>query len=120
MIYRWKLTINSVTTDVHPVYKDDLALNYELESGQRFFRAKLSSKVDFIGADADLIINAGFTTEFVVVIECSTDYGLNWSTFHRAHFYKTDCTINLDNKKVTVQPQVLDQYNEILNAWDKE
>lgn len=120
MIYRWKLTINGVTTDVHPVYKDDLALNYELESGQRFFRAKLSSKVDFIGADAELIINAGFTTEFVVVIECSTDYGLNWSTLHRAHFYKTDCTINLDDRKVTVQPQVLDQYNEILNAWEKE
>lgn len=120
MIYRWKLTANNVTTLVHPVYKDDLTLDYEMESGQRFFRAKLGSKIDFIGADADIIINGGFTTEFILVIESSTNYGQTWSEYYRAHFYQTDCTINADDHKVTVQPQVIDQYNKILDGWEKE
>jgi len=120
MIYRWKLTANNVTTLVHPVYKDDLTLDYEMESGQRFFRAKLGSKINFVGADADIIINGGFTTEFVLVIESSTNYGQTWSEYYRAHFYQTDCTINADDHKVTVQPQVIDQYNKILDGWEKE
>ena len=120
MQYRWKLTIDSVTTEVHPVYKDDIALNYELESGQRFFRSKLSSKIDFVGADADLIIDADFNTEFIVDIESSTDYGITWAQYHRCHFYKTDCTINSDDKKVSVQPQILDQYNKILDGLERE
>lgn len=120
MIYRWKLTANNVTTLVHPVYKDDLTLDYEMESGQRFFRAKLGSKINFVGADADIIINGGFTTEFVLVIESSTNYGQTWSEYYRAHFYQTDCTINADDHKVTVQPQVIDQYNKIFDGWEKE
>lgn len=120
MIYRWKLTIGSVTTEVHPVYKDDLALDYELESGQRFFRAKLSSKIDFIGDDADKIIEAAFETEFILTIERSTDNGITWSEYYVSHFYKTDCTINEDDKKVSVQPDVKDQYNDVLNGWEKE
>ena len=120
MIYRWKLTANNVTTLVHPVYKDDLTLDYEMESGHRFFRAKLGSKIDFVGADADIITNGGFTTEFILVIESSTNYGQTWSEYYRAHFYQTDCTINADDHKVTVQPQVIDQYNKILDGWEKE
>ena len=40
---------------VHPIYKDDLAKEYELETNQRFYRAKLSGKITFVRDDYDYI-----------------------------------------------------------------
>lgn len=118
--YRWKLTIGNDVYDVQPVYKDELALNYEKESQQRFFRAKLSSKIDFVARDADVIIAAPFETDFLLDIELSNDYGLTWQTYYHCHFHKTDCTINFDDRKVSVQPETIDRYNDVLAGLDKE
>ena len=118
--YRWKLTIGMSTTLVHPIYKDDLALDYQRETNQMFYRAKLSGKVTFVAADADLIINAPFESEFIVTIEKSADCGLTWSTYYVCHFFKTDCTINEDDRSVEVQPTTIDQYNNVLNGLEKE
>ena len=118
--YRWKLTIGNDVYDVQPVYKDELALNYEKESQQRFFRAKLSSKIDFVARDADVIIAAPFETDFLLDIELSNDYGLTWQTYYHCHFHKTDCTINFDDRKVSVQPEAIDRYNDVLAGLDKE
>lgn len=38
-------------TECFPIYKDDLAKDYELETNQRFYRAKLSGKITFIRND---------------------------------------------------------------------
>lgn len=118
--YRWYLVVGGVGHYVYPIYKDDMTLNYERESGQRFFRAKLSGKVTFVGDDAMLIINAAFTSEFLLTIQVSNDYGLTWTAFYYSHFYKTDCTINVDDKKVSVQPEPYDRYRQILAGLDKE
>jgi hypothetical protein len=118
--YRWKLTIGNDVYDVQPVYKDELALNYEKETQQRFFRAKLSSKIDFVARDADVIIAAPFETDFLLDIELSSDYGLTWQTYYHCHFHKTDCTINFDDRKVSVQPEAIDRYNDVLAGLDKE
>ena len=120
MIYRHKLTIGEDTYTVHPVYKDDMALDYQHESQQMFFRANLSGKMDFVGEDASLIIGAPFTTEYILTIESSTDLGLNWTTFHVSKFYQTDCTINIDDLKVTVKPTVKDRYQKVLDGMEKE
>lgn len=119
-IYRHKLTIGTQQYTVHPVYKDDMAVDYQHESQQMFFRASLSGKMDFIGEDASRIIGAPFTTEYVLTIEESWDMGLTWSVFHTAKFYQTDCTINIDDLKVTVKPDVKDQYQKVLDGLDKE
>ena len=118
--YRWFMTIDGTMYPVHPVYKDDLSLVYEMESQQRFFRAKLSSKIDFVAGDADMIVAAPFDTDFIIDMEISGDMGLTWTQYYRCHFHKTDCTINHDDRKVTVQPDTLDQYNDILAGLDKE
>ena len=40
-IYRWRISKDGgYPFVVHPVYEDDLSLNYEKESQRRFFRAK--------------------------------------------------------------------------------
>ena len=118
--YRWYMTISGTMYPVHPVYKDDLSLVYEMESQQRFFRAKLSSKIDFVAGDADMIVAAPFDTDFIIDMDISGDMGLTWTQYYRCHFHKTDCTINYDDRKVTVQPDTLDQYNDILAGLDKE
>jgi hypothetical protein len=118
--YKWLMLIGGNTYEVHPVYKDDLSLDYELETGQQFFRAKLSSKISLVGTDANRIITAPFYTEFIITIQKSVDMGLTWANYYRCHFYKTDCTINLDDTLVQVQPQVLDSYEAVLNGYEKE
>lgn len=119
-IYRHTLTIGERNYTVHPVYKDDMALDFQYESQQMFYRANLSGKMDFIGEDASLIIGAPFTTEYILTIDSSVDYGLNWEVMHVCRFYQTDCTINLDDLKVTVKPDVKDRYNKVLDGMEKE
>lgn len=118
-IYRWSLDFDTTVVDVHPIYKDDLSLDYALEQGQKFFRAKLSGKITLVGVDADYIINAPFYTEFKLYILKSLN-GISWSIYYECHFFKTDCTINEDDRKIEVQPSVLDNYNDILNGLEKE
>jgi hypothetical protein len=120
VIYRHKLTIGVTTYDVHPVYKDDMALDFQHETGQMFFRGSLSGKMNFVADDAALIIGAPFTTEFILTIDSSVDGGLTWAEFHVAKFYKTDCTIDSDDMKVTVKPNVKDRYQKVLDGYEKE
>lgn len=108
------------TREVYPVYKDDLAKEYELESNQRFYRAKLSGKLDFIGKDYDYITGKSFDTEFIFVIEKSDDLGKTFTEYFTGKFMKTDCEFNDDDKICTVQPDVLDEYNDVLAGLEKE
>lgn len=103
-----------------PVYKDDLAKEYELETNQRFYRAKLSGKLSFIRDDYDYINNKPFDNEFLYSIEKSNDGGRTWSQYYQGKFMKTDCTFIDYDKKVTVQPDVIDEYNDVLAGLEKE
>ena len=50
---------------VHPIYKDDLAKEYELETNQRFYRAKLSGKITFVRDDYDYINRQSFDLSLI-------------------------------------------------------
>ena len=120
--YRFFLQIGEDGTKqtVCPNYKDDLTLDYELETNQRFYRAKLSGKINFVHADYDIINNAPFDSEFFLYIEKSDDWGQTYNQYYKAKFMKTDCTFNDDDKLVTVQPETIDQYNDVLAGLEKE
>lgn len=120
--YRFFLQIGEDGTKqtVCPNYKDDLTLDYELETNQRFYRAKLSGKINFVRADYDIINNAPFDSEFFLYIEKSDDWGQTYNQYYKAKFMKTDCTFNDDDKLVTVQPETKDQYNDVLAGLEKE
>lgn len=120
--YRFFLQIGEDGTKqtVCPNYKDDLTLDYELEKNQRFYRAKLSGKINFVRADYDIINNAPFDSEFFLYIEKSDDWGQTYNQYYKAKFMKTDCTFNDDDKLVTVQPETIDQYNDVLAGLEKE
>lgn len=109
-----------LTKQVAPVYKDDLSKEVELETNQRFFRSSLSGKLSFVGSDFDFIKSRAFDDEFIHVIEDSLDLGSNWSVFLQGKFMRTDCTIDEDDKKITVQPKKYDQYNDVVAGLEKE
>lgn len=120
--YRFFLQIGEggAKQTVCPNYKDDLTLDYELETNQRFYRAKLSGKINFVRSDYDIINDAQFDSEFFLYIEKSDDWGQTYNQYYKARFMKTDCTFNDDNKLVTVQPETIDQYNDVLAGLEKE
>lgn len=105
---------------VNPNYKDDLAKEYELETNQKFYRAKLSGKLSFIRDDYDYINNKPFDTTFLLLIEKSNDGGKTWDSYYTGQFMKTDCTFIDYDKNVTVQPETIDEYNDVLAGLEKE
>lgn len=104
----------------HPIYKDDLAKDWELETNQHFYRPKISSKISFIGKEFDLLNDAPFETEFEFYIYKSNDWGQTWSEYYHGKFMKTDCQWSIPDKKVTLQPNTVDEYNDVLAGLEKE
>ena len=120
--YRFFLQINEGGEKIaaNPVYGDDVTLDYELENQQRFYRAKLSGKFNFVRNDYAIIMGASFESVCYLYIEQSKDWGQTWTHYYKAIFMRTDCTINEDDEIITVQPQVVDQYNDVLAGLEKE
>lgn len=116
ILYRFSINGHSV----NPNYKNDLSKEYELESSQQFFRAKLSGKLSFVRDDFDWLDAQDFSTEFILLLEESLDGGKTWTEYYKGKFMKTDCTWDVDNKKCEVQPDIYDQYNDVIAGLDKE
>jgi len=112
--YRWSINTQTVT----PVYDRSLALNYEQESSQTFFRKKLNGKLIFSRDDYDWIVAQSFDTEFVVLLERYV--AGTWATYFTGRFYKTDCEIDVDNKKIEVALATVDGYEKVIEGLDKE
>lgn len=119
--YRFYLAVDSSDRiAVNPLFKDDLALEYAMETNQRFYRSKLSSKLTFVGDDYDLIALEDIQAEFRLYIQKSNDLGQTWADYYNGKFYLTDCTFNRDDRIVTVQPDYDDEYNDVLAGLEKE
>ena len=119
-IYKFQLSAGSATQQAFPIYKDDLAKDFEKESNQEFFRAKLSGKLTFESDDYTFIVSKAFDTQFVLEIFISYNAGQSWTSYWRGTFWKTDCEFDGDAETVVVQPTVWDQYNDVLAGMDKE
>lgn len=105
---------------VKPVYKDDLALEYTLETNQEFYRGKLSGKLTFQMDDCAFIQSKAFDTQFDLLIYISYDNGATWTQYWSGQFWKTDCQFNEDDETAIVTPNVNDAYNAVLAGMDKE
>ena len=119
-IYKFELTVNGTTQRAFPIYGGDLAKEFEKESGQQFFRAKLSGDLTFENADYSFITSQAFDAEFLLEMFISYDAGQTWTSYWRGNFWKTDCVFDIDAGTVVVQPTVLDQYTDVLAGLDKE
>lgn len=120
-IYRFELSQNGTNTRAaKPNYNNDLAIDYELEQNQEFYRGKLSGKLTFQQDDYAYIKTAAFDTQFDVVIFISYDAGATWAQYWKGKFFKTDCQFNDDDQTAIVTPSLNDRYNDVLSGLEKE
>lgn len=119
-IYKFTLTAGNTTRQVYPIYGDDLAKDFEKESGQEFFRARLSGKLTFERDDYEFIVGRAFDTEFSLEIQISYNGGQTWENYWNGTFWKTDCEFDDDAETVVVEPSVSDKYGDVLAGLDKE
>lgn len=104
----------------NPLYRDDLGIDYALETNQEFYRGKLSGKLTFQGADFEFIRQQAFDQQFDLEIHISYDNGIVWAKYWAGQFWKTDCQFNEDDKTAIVTPNVTDDYIDVLAGMDKE
>ena len=109
-----------VSPRVFPTYNANLAISFEKESGQEFFRRKLSGQLKFTGPDYEYIVAQAFDHEFKLKICISYDGGQTWAEYWRGKFYKTDCEFNADDKTIIVTPTLDDDYNAVIAGLEKE
>lgn len=123
-IYEFELsaTLNGTTThrQVKPIYSDDLSIDIAKESNEEFFRKSLTGKLTFVREDFDFINSQDFESEFELRILISRNLGESFAQYWTGKFWKTDCEFNLDDKVVSVKPEVSDEYSAVLAGMDKE
>lgn len=121
-IYQFYIRLGDVATEyaTKPIYKDDLSIDFEQESGQKFFRKKLNGKLTFLRKDYELIMNAPFDTIYNIVIKKSNDLGKTWTNYWQGKFMRTDCVIDEFDKVLSVQPSIIDEYTDVLAGLEKE
>lgn len=115
-IYRYSINGH----EVYPQFSSDLAKEYELESGQQFFRENLKGSLTFVREDYDWIMAQAFATNFVLLIEKSNDKGTTWATYFTGQFTKTDCKMDDDLHTISTDVKVKDVYEDILAELDTE
>ena len=122
--YKWILSYVSgnltYTRECRPNWKDDLSKDYAFESGQYFRRATLSGNIIFLGADYDWIMAVPFGTKISVELQVKWTSTTAYVNYWNGAFYITDCTVAVDDKKITVKPDVEDRYTKILAGLEKE
>lgn len=112
----YRYNINGQT--VYPIHSDELSKELGLESGQRFFRAKLNGAISFVRQDFDYLHAQPFDTDFIFTIERYLNNA--WIEEYKAKFNKTDCKWDADNRKVEVSLTTDDAYRLVLDSLDKE
>lgn len=105
--------------ETHPIYKDDLTINYERETNYMFYRKKLSGKLSFVRVDYEYIMATDFEEGLILEIHNRQEDG-TYNVYWRGKFYHSDCTINEDDRIIEVQPDPEDEYTELLSGVDNE
>ena len=106
--------------EVHPLWNNDIAMEYTKESQQEFFRKSLSGKVVFVKDDYDYIVGKQIDYKFRMDMFISYDNGKTLNEYWKGSFYWTDCEFDEDGKYVRVTPTTNDDYAGIMAALEKE
>lgn len=118
--YQFILQAGSQSRVSYPIWKKDLSKEYAYEQNQMFMRAKLTGNLIFQRNDYDFIMAQSIETKIYLTIKVDYNHSGIFTDYWRGVFHLTDCTINVDDKMVTVKPDVLDKYYNVLAGLDKE
>lgn len=102
----------------HPIYGNGFSIVAEKESGQVFFREKLSDKLTFVAEDFAWIMAQGFDAVVNLIMQIKDNGAL--VKMWQGKFARTDCTINEVDGILTVTPSPSDEYDDILAKLDNE
>lgn len=105
-------------TAAHPVYSNDFSIVVERESGQVFFREKLSGNLTFVAEDFTWVMSQGFDAQIDIIITIM-DNGSITKQWH-GKFCRTDCIINEMDGIIKVTPSTVDAYGAVLDVFDVE
>lgn len=103
-----------------PIYGQGLEKSYELESQEQFFRENLSGELTFVSGDYAMIQAMPIDFQFLLDMYISYDRGQTWTLYWEGTFWKTDCSFDMDGRKLTVKPTVKDAYLGVLAGLDRE
>lgn len=119
-VFRFQLGQALTLTEVNPYYDSSLTKEFNLESGQKFFRESLSGKLTFVKVDYDFIMNKPFEHQFIIHIDKLQSNGTYLTDWFIGEFTKTDCNFDEDEKKIEVTPKPFDKYKKVVDSMDKE
>lgn len=116
--YRWGFLIQETPyitrfEECYPYVNNETALQYSKETNEQFYRAKLNSNLDF-RFEYDYIIGAGYDAVHIVVLESYNESTAEYEEIWRGRFTLTDCTVNVDTRSITVTPDTIDNYTEVM------
>jgi len=110
-------TFNDI--ELNACYGDDFTIDYQEETGERFFRRFLNDGIILSKEEFDIIDQTPFDTEFTLEIHEALD-GQNFQIFWKGIFFKTDIKFDNDDFNLKVQPDVVDQYKTLMEGMDRE
>lgn len=119
MKYRWLFDEAGVLTECKPKLNDDTQLEFAPESGEMFYRAKLTTALTF-QFEFDEILSKGFAHTHIVVLQRYDDDESDFVEVWRGKFTLTDCTINYDRNTIEVSPATIDRYTDIMAAMETD
>lgn len=105
----------TVETEAFPSYSEGFAVRYTDQPGQVFKRKTVDGELRFFGADFLWIMAKGVNQ--MLYLSIKDDEG---SVVVECQFTRRQGTTNYDNSIFTVTPTVVDGYETILTALDRE
>lgn len=106
--------------EVFPIYKDDLSIDYEKQSEEMFYRAKINGTMTFLREDYNAIMAKPFDYVHTMEIHKQNREGGEYTLYHVCKFMRTDCEIDADNRILSVKPEIVDEYTDVLAGMEKE
>lgn len=93
------------------LFGNGLKISKERQSNQMYFRTKMNHEFTFVRGAYDAIVEADLNDEFVLKV-----FSRSRGKLGEGRFYKTACAINVDDRSATVNLQMVDAYERILEG----
>ena len=87
---------------MHPIYKDDVSLDTEKESGYEFFRKSIDGNFIFLGSEFEYINQTDIETAFYMIVSMFDAAEKKWQQIFVGKFYKTDSIFRGNGRSIKI------------------
>lgn len=108
------LKVDGTSVTVHPVFGDNVKIQFSKDKDQVFHRTKVEGTVRFVREDFDLIASCSHNSILTIgVYNGSTLLG-------ECDFLKSDCELDYDDRVCTIKISTKDKYEDFLAKYDNK